>query len=115
MGMNRDYLAAILGRYGKGAGGGESKPKGKQKVRPEGKRGGRPPKYRGEFKKVVAAILRSQADLRKTAGYFRFDTPGECAALAEVYRFLCPLYNYWNPSFKLVPKGKQAGGGYRKT
>jgi gamma-glutamylcyclotransferase (GGCT)/AIG2-like uncharacterized protein YtfP len=31
--------------------------------------------------------------VRKTVGYFRFDTPAEYAALAEVYRFLCPLYN----------------------
>ena len=31
--------------------------------------------------------------VRKTVGYFRFDTAQECAALAEVYRWLCPLYN----------------------
>jgi hypothetical protein len=36
--------------------------------------------------------------VRKTVGYFRFDTAEECAALAmhcpaEVYRWLCPLYN----------------------
>jgi hypothetical protein len=36
--------------------------------------------------------------VHKTVGYFRFDTAEECAALAmlclaEVYRWLCPLYN----------------------
>jgi len=30
--------------------------------------------------------------VRKTVGYFRFDTAEECAALAEVYLWLCPLY-----------------------
>ena len=53
--------------------------------------------------------------VRKTVGYFRFDTPEECAALAEVYRFLCPLYNYWMPSFRLVTKEKQEDGRYRKV
>jgi hypothetical protein len=53
--------------------------------------------------------------VRKTVGYFRFDTPAEYAALAEVYRFLCPLYNYWYPSFKLLSKEKQADGRYKKV
>jgi hypothetical protein len=53
--------------------------------------------------------------VRKTVGYFRFDTVEECAALAEVYRWLCPLYNYWMPSFRLVAKEKQADGRYRKV
>jgi hypothetical protein len=53
--------------------------------------------------------------VRKTVGYFRFDTPAEHAALAEVYRFLCPLYNYWYPSFKLIDKVKRDDGRYRKV
>jgi hypothetical protein len=53
--------------------------------------------------------------VRKTVGYFRFDTAEECAALTEVYRWLCPLYNYWMPSFRLVAKEKQADGRYRKV
>ena len=53
--------------------------------------------------------------VRKTVGYFRFDTEQECAALAEVYRWLCPLYNYWMPSFRLVSKEKQDDGRYRKV
>lgn len=36
------------------------------------------------------------------------------AALAEVYTFLCPLYNYWYPSFKRVSKEKQSDGRYKK-
>ena len=53
--------------------------------------------------------------VRKTVGYFRFDTAEECAALAEVYRWLCPLYNYWMPSFRLIDKEQQADGRYRKV
>jgi hypothetical protein len=52
--------------------------------------------------------------VRKTVGYFRFDTAEEQAELAEVYRNLCPLYNYWYPSFRLIAKQKQADGRYRK-
>jgi hypothetical protein len=53
--------------------------------------------------------------VRKTAGYFRFDTQAEWEALAEAYRYLCPLYNYWYPSFKLADKEKQADGRYKKA
>ena len=53
--------------------------------------------------------------VRKTVGYFRFDTAEECKALAEVYRWLCPLYNYWMPSFRLVSKNKQEDGRYKKV
>jgi hypothetical protein len=51
---------------------------------------------------------------RKTAGYFRFDTEAEREALAEVYKYLCPLYNYWYPSFRLTDKKKQEDGRYKK-
>jgi hypothetical protein len=37
------------------------------------------------------------------------------AALAEVYRFLFPLYNYWYPSFRLIGKVKRADGRYKKV
>ena len=53
--------------------------------------------------------------VRKTIGYFRFDTAEECAALAEVYLWLCPLYNYWMPSFRLTAKEKQYDGHYKKV
>jgi hypothetical protein len=53
--------------------------------------------------------------VRKTVRYFRFETVEEYAALAEVYRWLCLLYNYWIPSFRLVAKEKQADGRYWKV
>jgi len=52
--------------------------------------------------------------VRKTVGYFRFDTPAEEKALAAVYTYLCPLYNYWYPSFRLIDKVKQPDGRYKK-
>jgi hypothetical protein len=51
---------------------------------------------------------------RKTVGYFRFDTPAGQEALAEVYKFLCPLYNYWYPSFRLTGREKQGDGRRKK-
>jgi hypothetical protein len=48
-------------------------------------------------------------------GYFRFDTQAEGEDLAEVYTYLCPLYNYRYPSFKLEDKVKQADGRYQKV
>jgi hypothetical protein len=53
--------------------------------------------------------------VRKTAGYFRFDTPAEQEALGEVYKYLCPLYNYWYPSFRLIDKEKREDGRYKKV
>jgi hypothetical protein len=53
--------------------------------------------------------------VRKTVGYFRYDTPEERDALAEVYRCLCPLYNYWWPSFKLLDRVKLGNGRYKKV
>jgi hypothetical protein len=45
---------------------------------------------------------------------FRFDTPAEREALAAVYAYLCPLYNYWHPSFRLTGKEKRMDGRYQK-
>jgi hypothetical protein len=53
--------------------------------------------------------------VRKTAGCFRFDTAEECAALGEACRWLCPLYNYRMPSFRLITKEKLPDGRYRKV
>ena len=53
--------------------------------------------------------------VRKTVGYFHFDTSTCSAVLAEVYRFLCPPYNYWYPSFCLIDKVKQEDGRYKKV
>jgi hypothetical protein len=53
--------------------------------------------------------------VRKSVGYFRFDTPAEYTALKDVYDYLCPLYNYWYPSFKRVEKVKREDGHYKKV
>lgn len=52
---------------------------------------------------------------RKTAGYFRCGTPARQEAPAEVYKYLCPPYNCWYPSFRLIDKVKQADERYRKV
>jgi hypothetical protein len=65
---------------------------------------------------TIVSLNRKNYDaVRKTVGYFRFDSQTEQEALAEVYRYLCPLYNYWYPSFRLVDKVKQADGRYKKV
>jgi hypothetical protein len=42
--------------------------------------------------------------VRRTVGYYRFDTDAEYQALQEVYTHLCPLLNYFYASAKLVEK-----------
>ena len=68
---------------------------------------------------LVRAEQKNYDAVHKTVGYFRFDTQADQEALAEVYPYLCPLVNYWYPSFKLVDKVKQGDGrywkGYEKT
>jgi transposase InsO family protein len=62
--------------------------------------------------------LAEQSDfdaVRKRAGYFRFDTPAEYTALVEVYTYLCPLYNYWFHSAKLIDKKRLKNGKSRKV
>jgi hypothetical protein len=44
------------------------------------------------------------AVIRTYIGYARFDTPKEYAALAGVYKSLCPLLNFFIPTKKLVSK-----------
>jgi hypothetical protein len=52
--------------------------------------------------------------VRKAVGYHRYDTRQEFEALAEVYRLLCPLVNYWYPSIKTTGKIKLENGKTRK-
>jgi hypothetical protein len=40
--------------------------------------------------------------VRKMIGYTRFDTDFEQKTLAEAYRYLCPLINFWFPTIKLI-------------
>ena len=42
--------------------------------------------------------------IRRTVGYYRFDTEEEFLALQEVYLHLCPLLNFYYPSMKLIEK-----------
>lgn len=42
--------------------------------------------------------------VRRTVGYYRFDTQQEFEALQEIYRHLTPLLNYYYPSARLIEK-----------
>jgi hypothetical protein len=53
--------------------------------------------------------------VRKTVGYFRYDTDEETTALAEVYRYMCPLVNFWYPSIKITGKERLESGRLKKT
>ena len=52
--------------------------------------------------------------VRKTVGYHRFEGEKACNALAEVYRFLNPLLNYYYPTIRLIAKEKLPSGRYKK-
>ena len=52
--------------------------------------------------------------VRKTVGYARFEGENALNALAEVYRFLNPLLNYWYPALRLIAKEKLPSGRYKK-
>jgi hypothetical protein len=52
--------------------------------------------------------------VRKTAGYARFEGEEVYAAPAKVYRFLCPLLNYFYPSKKLIAKKRLPNGRVKK-
>jgi hypothetical protein len=52
--------------------------------------------------------------VRKPVGYFRYDTDAETDALQEVYKYLCPLINYYYPSIKIVGKKRLENGRYKK-
>ena len=53
--------------------------------------------------------------VRKAVGYYRYDTDEETAALAEVYRCLCPLVNFWYPSIKVTGKERLENGKMKKS
>ena len=52
--------------------------------------------------------------VRKTIGYARFEGEKAFLSLAEVYRFLNPLLNYWYPTLRLIAKEKLSSGRYKK-
>jgi len=52
--------------------------------------------------------------VRKTVGYARFEGQNALHALAEVYRYLNPLLNYFYPTLRLAAKEKLPSGRYKK-
>jgi hypothetical protein len=52
--------------------------------------------------------------VRKTVGYARFQGEKACNALADVYRYLNPLLNYFYPTMRLIAKEKLPSGRYKK-
>jgi hypothetical protein len=52
--------------------------------------------------------------VRKTVGYARFEGQNAVNALAEVYRYLNPLLNYFYPTLRLAAKEKLPSGRYKK-
>jgi hypothetical protein len=59
-------------------------------------------------------LRKQQPRVRKTVGYARFQGEEVCAALASVYRCLCPLLNYFYPSKKLIAKKRLPNGRVQK-
>ena len=53
--------------------------------------------------------------VRKNIGYDRFEGEKAVEALADVYRFLNPLLNYWYPTMQLIGKDKLPSGRYKKV
>lgn len=58
------------------------------------------------YRKNDNCFVEQKNDLavRRTVGYYRFDTPAEHQALAEVYKQLCPLLNFFYPSGRIIQK-----------
>ena len=58
------------------------------------------------YRKNDNCFVEQKNDLavRRTVGYYRFEGEQQYLALAEVYRHLCPLLNYYYPSLKIVEK-----------
>lgn len=58
------------------------------------------------YRKNDNCFVEQKNDLavRRTVGYYRFDTPREYEALQEVYRHLCPLLNFYYPSVRIIEK-----------
>ena len=52
--------------------------------------------------------------VRQHVGYERFCGEAACAALAEVYRYLCPLTNHVYPSMKLIKKVRDGSKVHRR-
>jgi hypothetical protein len=53
--------------------------------------------------------------VRKTVGYLRYDTDEETKALQDVYKYFCPLNNFWYPSIKIIRKDRLPNGRVKKS
>jgi len=58
------------------------------------------------YRKNDNCFVEQKNDLavRRTVGYYRFDTQAEYEELKEVYRHLCPLLNFYYPSVRIIEK-----------
>lgn len=58
------------------------------------------------YRKNDNCFVEQKNDLavRRTVGYYRFDTQAEYEALKEVYKYLCPLLNFYYPSVRIIEK-----------
>jgi len=58
------------------------------------------------YRKNDNCFVEQKNDLavRRTVGYYRFETAQEYEALKEVYQHLCPLLNFYYPSVKIIEK-----------
>ena len=58
------------------------------------------------YRKNDNCFVEQKNDLavRRTVGYYRFESDQEFRALQQVYRNLCPLLNYYYPSLKIIEK-----------
>jgi hypothetical protein len=58
------------------------------------------------YRKNDNCFVEQKNDLavRRTVGYYRFETEPEYKALKEVYRHLCPLLNFYYPSVRIISK-----------
>ena len=58
------------------------------------------------YRKNDNCFVEQKNDLtvRRTVGYYRFDTRQEYETLGEVYRHLCPLLNFYYPSVRIIEK-----------
>ena len=58
------------------------------------------------YRKNDNCFVEQKNDLavRRTVGYYRFDTQAEYEGLKEVYKHLCPLLNFYYPSVRIIEK-----------
>src|SRR5271169_1699874 len=56
------------------------------------------------YRKNDNCFVEQKNDLavRRTVGYYRFDTQAEYEGLQEVYKHLCPLLNFYYPSVRIL-------------